>query len=57
MTKLQVDASIVQLALVAAIGAIGVVSALQGHWDVVSLVVAGGLGALNLPTRQPPPAP
>ena len=44
-----------QLALVVIVGAIAVMAALFGHWDVVGLALTGCLGGLNLSRRPTPP--
>ncbi len=49
--------TIEQLALICVIGAIGVIAALSGHWDVAGYALSGCLGALTLQPKQGAAAP
>jgi len=42
-----------QLALIAAIAAIGLAAAVLGQWQVASVALGGCVGALNLQSRGP----
>ncbi|HUZ11563.1 MAG TPA: hypothetical protein VMU93_01765 [Caulobacteraceae bacterium] len=42
-----------ELALIAVVGAIGVVAALRGEWTTAGLALTGCLGALNLSPKGP----